>query len=328
MDALQIWNSFSERIATIYLPDRKRPMLPTCLSECLCSLKENQKRFAFTCDFTIQNNEITRIEYSNCLIKVKKNYSYEEDLLKKDDIYINVIEKMRELLKNYRFVAQINDSHDLIHYLMIVMNNYCGKKMVEFNNGIYRSSIFNKQPLLPDNLPNGFVKFIRAWNSLGGQYVLFNNNLSHDLLELEGYIHITSPIRRLPDLLNIIQFQKNMKLLNLSEFSDKFYNNWTNRLEYINTTMRSIRKVQVDCNLLNYVQNNEDVTLKVFKGIVFDMIKRNDGLYQYICYIDEIKLTARITLRESLQNYECIDVKLFIFIEEDTFKKKIRLQKI
>ena len=31
IEALDLWGSFSERVATIYLPDRKRPMLPTLL---------------------------------------------------------------------------------------------------------------------------------------------------------------------------------------------------------------------------------------------------------------------------------------------------------
>ena len=41
MDAMDLWSSFSNRISTIYLPDRKRPMLPTVLSDALCSLTEN-----------------------------------------------------------------------------------------------------------------------------------------------------------------------------------------------------------------------------------------------------------------------------------------------
>ena len=56
MDVLGLWNSFSDRISTIYLPDRKRPMLPTCLSECLCSLVEKQKRFVFTFEICLDND--------------------------------------------------------------------------------------------------------------------------------------------------------------------------------------------------------------------------------------------------------------------------------
>ena len=47
LDVLNVWSSFTERVSTIYLPDRKRPMLPTILSDTLCSLKEHDIKFAF-----------------------------------------------------------------------------------------------------------------------------------------------------------------------------------------------------------------------------------------------------------------------------------------
>ena len=58
------------------------------------------------------------------------------------------------------------------------------------------------------------------------------------------------------------------------------------------------------------------------------MIERNDGLYQYICYIDELKLVSRITLREKLIPYQIVDIKLYLFVDEEGIKKKIRLQKL
>ena len=56
MDVLNLWDSFSRRISTIYLPDKKRPMLPTILSDCLCSLQENVTRIAFVMDIFIKND--------------------------------------------------------------------------------------------------------------------------------------------------------------------------------------------------------------------------------------------------------------------------------
>ena len=50
LEALDLWKTFSHRVSTIYLPDRKRPMLPTVLSDTLCSLQENQDRFALAMD--------------------------------------------------------------------------------------------------------------------------------------------------------------------------------------------------------------------------------------------------------------------------------------
>ena len=51
---------------------RRRPMLPTRLSESLCSLQENQMRFAFVCEITVENNAIIDVNLFNSLICVYK----------------------------------------------------------------------------------------------------------------------------------------------------------------------------------------------------------------------------------------------------------------
>ena len=72
-------NSFGNRITTIYLPDRKRPMLPAVLSDSLCSLVENDTRFAFVLELYIDNEtfQITKQEFHNAVIKVTKNLRYD-----------------------------------------------------------------------------------------------------------------------------------------------------------------------------------------------------------------------------------------------------------
>ena len=62
MEVLNLWESFSERIATIYLPDRKRPMLPTVLSDALCSLTQNDIRFALELTLIVINYHIHYLE--------------------------------------------------------------------------------------------------------------------------------------------------------------------------------------------------------------------------------------------------------------------------
>ena len=44
LDYLNLWDSFSRRVSSIYLPDKKRSMLPNVLSERICSLKEKEQR--------------------------------------------------------------------------------------------------------------------------------------------------------------------------------------------------------------------------------------------------------------------------------------------
>jgi exoribonuclease R len=329
MDVLKLWDSFSQRISTIYLPDKKRPMLPTILSDCICSLLENTVRVAFTMDIFIQNNEIIDIKYCNSLIKVYKNYCYEEPELLKDINYKMIFDVTKKISKKVKY-TNIKNSHDIVCYLMILMNYNCAKIMLENKTGILRSTIINKKVEIPENLPEDVGKFIQSWNSSCGQYIdgskINEKSVRHELLDMDAYIHITSPIRRLVDLLNIIKLQQITNLIELSENSNEFYNKWINNLEYINTTMRSIKKVQNDCSLLDLCSNNIHVMEKEYNGYIFDKIYRNDNLYQYIVFLPELKLTSRITLRENYENYEIKKFKLFLFHNEERFKKKIRIQ--
>ena len=89
--------------------------------------------------------------------------------------------------------------------------------------------------------------------------------------------------------------------------------------------MRSIRKVQCDCSLLDLCHNTPETMEKEYSGYLFDKITRNDVLYQYVIYLPEIKMTSRITLRDNFENYECRKFKLYIFNDEEQFKRKIRL---
>ena len=70
---------------------------------------------------------------------------------------------------------------------------------------------------------------------------------------------------------------------------------------------------------------NETILQEKYKGYVFDKLKRNDGLYQYIVYLPELKLTSRITLRDDNENYSYCYFKLYMFMDESKIKRKIRL---
>lgn len=341
LDALNLWQSFSKRISTIYLPDKKRPMLPTILSDCLCSLQAKAKRVAFVLDMELSapdtnqygNVQIVSYKFTNCLVKVAKNYVYEEPDLLKNKQYTQLFDIVSQLCYKTKYVKGIRDSHDVVCYLMVLMNYTCAKEMLAKNVGIFRSALIKKDitPIVDtDVLPDDVTQFIKIWNSTSGQYIDISADtgvsISHDLLDLEAYIHITSPIRRLVDLLNIIKFQQTFGLHKLSDGALLFYDNWLKELEYINTTMRAIRKVQIDCNLLNLCFNNPDILEPLYDGYCFDKLERNDGLYQYIVFLPELKITSRVTLRENLDNYDKKKYKLFIFTNEDKMKKKIRLQ--
>ena len=138
------------------------------------------------------------------------------------------------------------------------MNYYCAKDLLSYRNGIFRSSILKNENFdVPKNLDNEVEKFIKIWYSSGGCYIdakTIDTDVSivrHELMNMDAYVHMTSPIRRLVDLLNMIKFQENHDMLKLSGKAREFYDFWSSKseLEYVNVTMRSIKKVQNDCSL-------------------------------------------------------------------------------
>ena len=281
--------------------------------------------------FIDANDEIVDIKYSNSKIKVYKNYSYEEPALLSNPNYLMLMNVTKTLCKKYKYINSVRNSHDLVSYLMILMNFHSAKSLLSHKNGIFRSTIMKRDISIPDHLPEEVCKFIKIWNSSAGQYIDVNalnvgQTINHDHLDMDAYVHITSPIRRLVDLLNIIKFQQNTGMITLSESSALFYDKWIADLEYINTTMRSIRRVQNDCSLLHLCSTSPGVMEKTHEGYAFDKIIRNDGLYQVIVYLPALKLTSRIIMRENIENYDMHQYKLYLFHNEEKFKKKIRLQ--
>jgi ribonuclease R len=87
LDVLKLWEHLTNRVSTIYLPDKKRTMLPSILSDNLCSLLSKYTRYAFTMDIYISNTtfEIREIKYLNTKVRLYKNYVYEAVGLLKDE---------------------------------------------------------------------------------------------------------------------------------------------------------------------------------------------------------------------------------------------------
>jgi len=328
-DILDIWESFSERISTIYLPDRKRPMLPTVLSDNLCSLKEKCTRFALTLDLHInkETDEIVKYDIKNTMIKVKKNYRYDTDELNNNEVKLAFI-TTKNLNKHNKYIDKINTTHDMIAYMMILMNYYCARILKYEGKGLYRSSKMNINYTPPEKADNKIKKFLKLWHSYGGQYCKYEKLESHDMLELDAYVHITSPIRRLPDLLNILIIQDVMVIKTLKGKGSKFYQKWMSNesVEYINKTMRSIRRVQNDCSMLKLCYEDETIKNTIYEGYMFDKIERNDGLYQYMVYINELNMTNRLTSRYNVEVNSVQKFKIYIFMDEIRLRQKVRIE--
>lgn len=360
LDAMDLWDSFTERISTIYLPDKKRPMIPTILSDNLCSLKEKQLSAAFVLDveYCVVREEIVAHRFSSATIRVNRNISHRKireavaamDMLNgvgpATAMYKQTLELCKKINQKYPYMESINSSYDMIAYLMILTNYYTAKHLQGKKAGIFRAMSEGTIKENIDTLPPEITKFIKMWNSSGSNYIIYDqknikatdekipvNKFHHAFLDLDAYVHITSPIRRLVDLLNMIEMTKEKlenptKANNATSSAEEFYQFWTSpeKMDYINRTMKAIRKIQNDCALLDLCVKNQELQKDIYRGYVFNRIIRTDGLFQYLVYLPKIKMVNRFTSSENLQLHAAYTFKLYLFLNEHKFKRKIKLE--
>jgi exoribonuclease R len=315
LETYDLWDHMTDRVSTIYLPDKKRPMLPPLLSDDLCSLKQGADRFAFMMSVNYDMTTMAQIGepiFKNALIHVSKNYEYEDKKLEKNPAY-----------KVLRTLAKTDDSHDVVAFWMIKMNVLAAEHLRSEGKGIFRTS--EGENFLKKNIFKGGGMSRQALSKAAPlQELVLPASYSdvcapHSQLGVDAYVHITSPIRRLVDILNQILFQSGVSVL-----GQAFLNKWTHRLDLVNRATKDIRKTQMDCELLALAERGVTNDLS---GILFD---RNfvSGKYEYAVYIEEFKMFSRIKLDECIENFTKSQFCIFVFDDEDRLCKKIRLQKI
>ena len=309
LETYGLWEHMTDRVSTIYLPDKKRPMLPPLLSDDLCSLKEGADRFAFMMSVQYDMKSLKQIGepvFKNVLVHISKNYEYEDKKLEKNPAY-----------KVLRTLAKTEDSHEVVAFWMIQMNAMSGEYLKQRSKGIFRTSAKEVTP--KETIPQAMLHWLGNHSSSA---IYSTVSAPHTQLGVNSYVHITSPIRRLVDILNQIQMNTE-----ISESCQAFLDKWVQKLNDINSATKAIRKTQTDCELLaltnkpNFSENNE------YSGILFDRTFVS-GKYEYAVYIEELKMFSRIKMEECVENYTRSQFRIFVFEDEDRLCKKIRLREL
>ena len=209
-----------------------------------------------------------RTEWSMCTVKIHKNYTY-ENVTGQD--YSNLLAH-----------SNTRDSETMVHHYMTLYNKTAGSML---EKGIYLK-VHTPESLPPDWLP--------AYSRHYSTY------------EHEGdYAQLTSPIRRLVDILNMTQLTRQLGLYTYTSDPHLRYDH----LEYINLSFRSIRKAQTTAKLLHLFDQNAH---QVFEGVVWE-----DHVY-----LKEIGLLLRLT-DHAPGTYL---FRLYVFHDEAFLKRKVRLQ--
>jgi exoribonuclease R len=327
LETFNLWQIINDRVSTIYLPDKRRTMLPSILSENLCSLIEKQERVALCMEINIDefgNVEENNIKYKNVIINVAKNFVYEEPSLLKNKNYKLLYDVTKQINPN------IMDSHDLIEHWMIYMNSMCGKMISRKRMGIFRIAEYKKGKHISNvDVDIDTKQILQNWNNISSKYALYSKNivLHHESLNIENYIHITSPIRRMVDLLNQILFCNNCleNSFAISIPTQSFLNAWLINFKKINECMKSIRKVENDCELITKITNHPEIMDEIHEGIVIETRKKESGIYENIVYLKKYKIIGKIKSENEMGKEEEIKVKIYMLEDEYKMNRKIRM---
>ena len=317
LDTFHLWN-YVTRVSTIYLPNKTKPMLPPILSEEMCSLVQGKSRHVFTMEVILdtETGTILSTTFYCTQIKVSRNYVYEEaDLLQ--------FQEYQQLFALTNKLQPVIDSHELVAFWMGKMNTIVAEKMyTDYGVGIFRRATLTDTDVLPMAVKN--------WKNAVCEYVTNDaTTIRHDLLGVDKYLHITSPIRRIVDLVNMTLFLSKSGIP-LTDNAHQFCCHWIEKLDYINDKMRAIRKVQTQCSLLAmsslYIGQspmNEQLECDAY---FFDKKSVNECTNIFNVYLKSLNLMYKLKTTDlTVQNGDTRRVRLHVFSDEDNLKRKIRL---
>lgn len=332
MEIFQLWEHITDRVSTIYLPDKKRPMLPDLLSERLCSLQAGKNRVAFIMSVKYDihtGKQLSAPTFLNALINVSKNYSYDDPQLERNKTY-----------NRLRNITGHADSHDVVAWWMIKMNEECARELAEKGSGIFRTQgstnvskePMSKEPLAKestdslsksesvDSLPEAVQRWMKTdGESSAAKYS--NTSSTHAGLGLRHYSHITSPIRRISDIINQTIFMRDVLDKPISGGACAFIAKWMDKLDFMNESMRKIRRVQMDCELLELC--NRDALKPNTSYIGMPIASERAG--EYTIYIEKLKLITYMKTPASLPLFAKTSFQVFVFNDEARLCKKIRI---
>lgn len=300
LDTFNIWEELTDNISTLYLPHRNYSMLPDILANDVCSLVEKTRRFAFTMDvFLDKDNSIIQIEWKNTYIYVDSNESYSK--IERNE-YKNILDITRTLNKNHNSYLPdgIQDSHDMIQYLMTMMNCEIAKICVSNKFGIYRTMRSTDVDL--SCIPATLHSLMRVWNSPGGKYTLYaedEDTLRHDFIGATAYMHITSPIRRIIDIVNMTLYLQNVEhILDSKSFLSKWYTQHS--INRINEKAKQIRRVQNECKCIHTMLTS-DIHASINYGYVIHS-QEQESTIQYNIYLPSLNIVHYIEYDKNIWN--------------------------
>ena len=271
------------RGTSIYFPEGQIPMLPRHLSQGICSLIQDEIRAALSFMVLLSPEaEVLKVKIFPSIIKVKRRLTYDEvDKMLGTDPEIRLWDMLRRKLRAQRlkngalllpfpdvniFIDHQGKVHvnlsksdtparTIVSEMMILANSEAAKYVADrMVPGLFRS-----QPILQNRIVFGedddlFQNTLQRKNIPRGE--LSTNPKSHSGLGVSHYTTVTSPIRRLLDL--VMQHQLNSIVRRREpSFTEEMCKDFTSVLTRTLSTAQIVRQQRQRYWLLKYLADRQ-----------------------------------------------------------------------
>ncbi len=271
------------RGTSIYFPEGQVPMLPRHLSQGICSLIQDETRAALSFMILLSAEaEVLRVRISPTIIRVKRRLTYEEvDRMLTTDPEIQLLDMLRKKLRARRLASgalllpfpDVNifiDHHGKVHVslaksdtaartivseMMILANSEAAKYVADrMVPGIFRSQAPLQRRIVHGEDDDLFQNTLQRKNMSRGE--LSTVAKPHSGLGVSHYTTITSPIRRLLDL--VMQHQLN-SIVRRQEprFTEEMCKDFTSVLSRTLSTANNVRHQRQRYWLLKYLADRQ-----------------------------------------------------------------------
>ena len=306
-----------ENVSSVYLTESIKHMLPRVISSGLGSLIENNYRFMLTLDikYNVSTKCIENIIFQETFGKITKNHSY-DDYPRYIDKYFRYISNIYKTITKEHI--EIEDSHKFIEALMIIYNTYFAQTILDKSSvKVYRSQLYKDISASSiNNIDDKLKSFLKLVSMNSAEYTLIKN--IHTSLNIDSYTHVTSPLRRIVDLIN-----QEIYYTGESSILDKI------TLSKINTVNKKLKKYYRDINKLCLAYDVYNSSSYVTSCYIYNFNIAKNNSYMYFP-LENISIKVNLIHYKLFSVYNVSFINNIITIEStvENIIRKIPINKL